>query len=116
MHLAPPTGVFTIKFHRYSPYWKTPERFGLTLKPHDYYGLVYPFDEAVLGSLAYEFVDVGLSDYRIAAARWFTRLDERITAWKARWRDSRDQPLLCFGDRAQTVILDTREGRARSTA
>ena len=56
-HLAPPNGTFPISFARFSRYCDDPASFGLELKPQDYYGLTYPFDEASIENLAYHFID-----------------------------------------------------------
>jgi hypothetical protein len=110
VHLPPPTGVFTVKFHRYTPYWKTPEQFKLKLRPHDHYSLVYPFDDDTLHRLAYEFVDDSLADYKVAAGKWLTALQQHVQAWQARWHDSHEQPKLMLAD--PYTVIDTRANPA----
>jgi ribosomal peptide maturation radical SAM protein 1 len=113
-HFPAPIGVFTVKFHRYSPYWREPDRHGVRLEPDDYYALTYPFDAATLAQLAYEFQDVNLSDYKIAVAKWFARVREQIDAWKARWRDGRPAPQLYLkGEGDDATVYDSRKGEPR---
>ena len=60
-HLPPPSGVFPVRFDRYSPYFVQAAHYGLDLHPIDYYELIYPFDEEVLSNLAYYFSDRNLN-------------------------------------------------------
>jgi len=86
MHLPPPGGVFPVRFDRYSPYFTRAAEYGLDLAPYDYYSLIYPFDRASLGRLAYYFIDQNFSAPYIAiTARWLARLRERVEAWHTRW-------------------------------
>lgn len=56
-HLAPPTGVSTLRFDRFSPYHDSPETFGLrSLRPYPSYGYVYRnLAASDIGDLAYYF-------------------------------------------------------------
>jgi ribosomal peptide maturation radical SAM protein 1 len=56
-HLQPPQAS-QISFCKFSPYYQTPEKYGLTLVPSPAYHVVYPrMSAAALQRLAYHFVD-----------------------------------------------------------
>ena len=54
-HLQPPSAFAQIHYDRFSPYWRTPDQFGLTLQPAFGYEYVYPFPAEVLKDTAYFF-------------------------------------------------------------
>jgi magnesium-protoporphyrin IX monomethyl ester (oxidative) cyclase len=58
-HLEPPgaPALSPIRYDRFSPYHKTPARYGLTLFPNRAYGHVYPLSASALEDLAYFFED-----------------------------------------------------------
>jgi magnesium-protoporphyrin IX monomethyl ester (oxidative) cyclase len=85
-HLPPPSGVYPVRFDRFSPYFTRAAEFGLDLHPYDFYGLVYPMPAASLDNLAYYFIDQNFgADYATRTARWIGRLRSRIEAWRDRW-------------------------------
>lgn len=92
-HLPPPTGVFPIRFDRYSPYFTTTDAYDLDLAPLDFYELTYPFDEDRLETLAYYFQDKsGDADYRRHVVEYLPALRERLEDWKAGWSGDGAQP------------------------
>ncbi|MEP7308953.1 MAG: RiPP maturation radical SAM C-methyltransferase [Acidobacteriota bacterium] len=117
MHLPPPGGVFPVRFDRYSPYFTRAAEYGLDLAPYDYYSLIYPFDRASLGRLAYYFIDQNFSAPYIAmTARWLARLRERVEAWHTRWhRDTGAAiPRLFLRETPDGwVVHDSRSGEVR---
>jgi magnesium-protoporphyrin IX monomethyl ester (oxidative) cyclase len=89
-HLPPPSGVYPIRFDRFSPYFTHAAEYGLDLAPYDFYALVYPFAESALRDLAYYFIDRNFhADYITRTARWIGRLRARVDAWRDRWHGSR---------------------------
>jgi magnesium-protoporphyrin IX monomethyl ester (oxidative) cyclase len=56
-HLQPPSSGLAIRFDRFSPYHREPERFGLNLRHGRLYDYVYPVGPATLDDLAYFFRD-----------------------------------------------------------
>lgn len=55
-HLPPPVGLFPVRIHRFSPFFREPERFGWgRIRPLRQYAAVFPFSEEVLERLAYFF-------------------------------------------------------------
>ena len=113
-HLYPPTGVYPVRFDRYSPYFVDAKKYGLDLHPMDFYALVYPFNKEILANLAYYFVDRNLrAEYVKATSRWIGGIREAVNIWSKQWTDSNvgSHPQLCFTDNSGPgVILDSRSG------
>lgn len=110
-HLPPPSGVFPVRFDRYSPYFSRPEEYGLQLTPLDFYEYVYPLSADSLHRIAYFFADRNvLAPYAIAAAVWFKRLNELIQKWRTFWFSpgSQGTPQLTLTRDPQPVVIDTR--------
>ena len=85
-HLPPPSGVYPVRFDRFSPYFTHAAEYGLDLHPYEFYAMVYPFPEKSLGNLAYYFIDRNFSaEYVTRTARWLGRLRARVNAWRERW-------------------------------
>jgi len=55
VHLFPPSGVYPVRFDRYSPYFVKAGEYGLDLHPLDYYPMIYPFPQDAIDNLAYYF-------------------------------------------------------------
>jgi ribosomal peptide maturation radical SAM protein 1 len=112
IHLPPPSGIFPVRFDRYSPYFMQAERYKLDLRPLDYYRMIYPFEERQLANLAYYFSDANLSaPYFTDMAQWIDKLKEQVRMWRARWfnANNRNKPMLYFkGDNNGQIIVDTR--------
>lgn len=110
VHLPPPTGVYTVRFDRYSPYFTEAGRYGLDLHPLDFYSLIYPFDAQSVANLAYYFADRNFTaPYFLEVARWIGRLRRLQAAWAEPWQAGRP-PQLCFQPEGSTTVLDTRSG------
>jgi len=113
-HLVPPSGVFPVRYDRFSPYFVQAKEYGLDLHPFDFYTLTYPFDRKSLANLAYYFVDRNVNaKYMTDLIRWINQLQEQVMRWRARWydRDSMLPPKLFFkGEPDSTVVCDSRSG------
>ena len=111
-HLPPPSGVFVVRFDRYSPYFTKRSEYNLDLHPMDFYSFVYPLNTEDLGELAYFFQDHNISSYAVNAARWFRPLSESIKQWKDGWAaaDCQSSLMLQRGADGAHVIYDSREG------
>ena len=112
-HLPPPTGVYPVRFDRFSPYHTQAKAYGLDLHPLDFYSLIYPFEEADFYDFAYYFADRNIqAEYFTAAARWLRKLRAKISTWQGLWSRSKDgePPRLCFADKNK--IYDSRSGQA----
>jgi magnesium-protoporphyrin IX monomethyl ester (oxidative) cyclase len=116
-HLQPPGSVFPVRFDRYSVYFEERDRYGLDLRPMDFYELVYPFEPPVLENLAYYFEDHDArAGYVQACRRYLKPLRAIIAQWRALWDDpdgGRPQLTLIEHSRSAdgAVILDSRAGR-----
>lgn len=111
-HLPPPTGVYPVRFDRFSPYHTQARTYGLDLHPLDFYSLIYPFEKADFYDFAYYFADRNIqAEYFTAVARWLGKLRAKISTWQALWSKSRDgePPRLCFIDK--NTIYDSRSGQ-----
>lgn len=113
-HLEPPSGVYPVRFDRFSPYFNQAQSYGLALHPMDFYTFIYPFNEAALNDLAYYFSDRNVqADYFVTIAKWLGKLQSAISRWQARWIDSNQNlpSRLDFkGD--SDIICDSRSGPA----
>jgi ribosomal peptide maturation radical SAM protein 1 len=115
-HLQPPSGVYPIRFDRFSPYHTQAKEYGLKLKPSKFYEMIYPFPPEELAELAYFFAD---EDYRAAyitqTARWLGKLRDRVAVWqlRAKQHDQRLKPELTVKMRhGEPVVYDSRSGAA----
>ncbi|MFQ5852890.1 MAG: RiPP maturation radical SAM C-methyltransferase [Candidatus Binatia bacterium] len=116
VHLPPPTGVYPVRFDRFSPYFTLAREYGLELKPYDFYGMIYPFGAQDLDELAYFFADHNYrASYIELTAKWIKKLQVRIDRWHTRWlqRDRKFKPRLVFKWRGNSkVVYDSRWGTA----
>jgi ribosomal peptide maturation radical SAM protein 1 len=114
VHLPPPTGVYPVRFDRFSPYFKYAAEYQLALEPYDFYGLVYPFEEAGLKDLAYFFQDRNYqASYIALTAKWIRKLQAKVDFWHSRWyqKDRRLKPKLVFAWRGdERIVYDSRSG------
>jgi len=119
LHLPPPSGVFPVRFDRFSVYFTSPEEYGLKLKPYDFYKLVYPFDAESLNDLAYYFSDDNYAaPYLATMVKWIDQVRAKVDHWQTRWyrRDSLLKPELRFTSRnGERVVYDSRSGKAVET-
>lgn len=112
-HLPPPSGVFPVRFDRYSPYFVEMERFGLDLHPYAFYTLTYPFSEDSLKNLAYYFMDHNFgAAYNVTMAKWIGKIRKLFQLWYDLWYEG-DQPPKLFMKTADSVptISDSRSGK-----
>ena len=112
VHLPPPSGVFPVRFDRYSPYFTQTEKYGLDLAPFDFYRYVYPFEQESLARLAYYFVDRNPAPpYAVALAKWIMRLRRAVDAWTAAWAGG-TPPSLHLASADGSRVHDSRGGAA----
>ncbi|HKV37779.1 MAG TPA: RiPP maturation radical SAM C-methyltransferase [Blastocatellia bacterium] len=114
LHLPPPSGVYPVRFDRYSPYFVRAAEYKLELRPLDFYGLVYPFEKDALINLAYYFADatVGAS-YMTEMVKWIGKVREKVGPWLVRWNSAASgqaAPRLHFKDGSATTVYDSRSG------
>jgi hypothetical protein len=113
-HLKPPSGVFPVRFDRFSPYYNQAQSYGLELSPMDFYSFVYPFNEEDMREIAYFFSDRNvMAEYFVTVAQWIGKLQSPVNQWIARWENpgSSLPPRLSYkGD--SDIIYDSRSGSA----
>lgn len=86
VHLHPPSGLYSLNFDRFSPYFEEAELYGITnLLPHFSYAEAFPGCD-YLDDLAYHFRgdSSGLS---VDKSRVLYDLRAAVAAWKSRWDD-----------------------------
>jgi ribosomal peptide maturation radical SAM protein 1 len=119
-HLPPPSGVFPVRFDRFSPYFTAADEYGLDLKPFDFYEFCYPFPKQSLKRMAYYFQDTNYqAKYLDALAGSISGLREAIARWRAFWAsgDATLAPKLRLHPTPEGgVVEDTRSGRPQRIA
>jgi ribosomal peptide maturation radical SAM protein 1 len=111
-HLAPPSGVFPVRFDRFSPYFHRAAEYELKLVPLDYYSLIYPFSFHEMESFAYYFGDNNFeAKYLNVMTKWIDQIRLRIAEWQAKWRvaNAHMPPTLHFKS-DPCVVYDSRSG------
>ena len=94
-HLPPPSGVFPVRFDRFSPYFTQADSFALDLEPLDYHELNYPFEEDVVWNMAYYFRDRNIdAPYQVDLAEHLAHLREGVARWRTRWESAAGAPRL----------------------
>jgi ribosomal peptide maturation radical SAM protein 1 len=113
-HLQPPSGIYPLRFDRFSPYFEEAEEYDLKLAPADFYRFIYPYSEESLADQAYYFADTSpKAEYRTHLVRWLPCLRKIISAWQAAWQADSRPELTAHEDADDIWITDTRAG-ARS--
>ncbi len=110
VHLFPPSGVYPVRFDRYSPYFVKAGEYGLDLHPLDYYPLIYPFPQDAIDNLAYYFSDRHIdSEYVQTMSQWITKIRERVDRWIESWESYHERPKLFLRQNGkQSVVYDSR--------
>lgn len=110
VHLWPPSGVYPVRFDRYSPYFMKAAEYELDLHPLDYYPLIYPFPQDALDELAYYFSDLKIdAEYAQTMSKWIGRIREKVDHWKECWKNEGVPPKLLLHENGnQSVVHDSR--------
>jgi len=110
VHLFPPSGVYPVRFDRYSPYFVKAGEYGLDLHPLDYYPLIYPFPQDAIDNLAYYFSDRHIqSEYVQTMSKWITKIREKVDRWIESWNSDHGRPKLFLRQNGkQSVVYDSR--------
>lgn len=114
-HLFPPTGVYPVRFDRYSPYFMKSKEYGLDLHPLDYYSLIYPFPQETLNNMAYYFADFNIgAEYAQTMSQWIGKIKEKIDHWIDAWKHEETHPeLVLYENGNGPTIRDSRWGELR---
>lgn len=114
-HLPPPSGVFPVRFDRFSPYFTQQKEYGLRLAPSDYYALCYPFPAVALQNMAYFFQDLNYdAPYVRYVSEWLLELRDLTGQWKRSWEGSQPPVLGVTRGDSGACVDDTRDGTRRS--
>jgi len=114
VHLPPPSGVFPVRFDRYSPYFVKSKEYGLNLRPLDYYSLIYPFPEEALDNMAYYFTDINTdAEYAQTMSKWIGKIREKADRWISAWRNGPIPKLVLSGSGDESMITDSRSGQMK---
>lgn len=115
-HLPAPSGVFPVRFDRYSPYFNQAKEYGLDLHPLDYHELIFPpsYTSESLANIAYYFSDNNYDNkYIKTTAKWLHKLESAVDLWSDRWytKDNLVAPQLYFlNGNENNVVYDSRSG------
>lgn len=109
-HLPPPTGVYPVRFDRFSPYFTGAEDYELQLSPCNFYELTYPFSKESLQNLAYYFTDTNfVADYFVTMLEWIDMIRSKFERWRELWAGI--HPVLFLKEVDGTnFIYDSRSG------
>ena len=117
-HLQPPNkDMIKIRYPRFSPYFKNPEKFGLTLAPLKSYQYIYPLSDDALFNIAYFFDEKSAEITNIFTLMAdvkhpmfeHQKVQKCIDQWVSSWINA-SIPLLYMSDQGeQIVIIDTRK-------
>jgi ribosomal peptide maturation radical SAM protein 1 len=107
-HLPPPAWLARVNIDRFSPYHRTPERWGMTrMRPHPAYRRCFP-SHADLSMIAYHFV----ADYPSATTdpELLRRLCDAFDAWRFEWASEAPPPALTVAPMSDErwILVDTR--------
>ncbi|MET0553740.1 MAG: RiPP maturation radical SAM C-methyltransferase [Vicinamibacteria bacterium] len=116
-HLQPPAGFAQIHYDRFSPYWKDPGKYGLTLLPAFGYQQVYPFPLETLTDMAYFFETPEqrqhfLKYHRVKDAG-LLQLTRELRAWKQAFR-AQARPRLVSTDLGDRIVFEDTRAVARA--
>ncbi len=114
-HLFPPSGVYPVRFDRFSPYHAHAAAYGLELAPYDFYKMLYPgFSQTELSRLAYYFEDRNYSaDYLAQMVPYQSSLERAVEDWKRRSSRQDGRLPACLeiaGAEDSRIVSDTRSG------
>lgn len=104
-HLQPPSGIYKLRFDRFSLFEQEPERFNINLRMNPAYRIIYPGKEHNIQKLCRFYENIGDSNSKNEA-------ESELYSIIYRWRDQyyspkRPQLLLCEKDQT-AYIKDTR--------
>jgi ribosomal peptide maturation radical SAM protein 1 len=117
-HLQPPNKeMIKIRYPRFSPYFKKPEKYGLTLAPLKSYQYIYPLSDEALFNIAYFFDEKSSETTNVFTLMTSVKhnaiehqnLQECLDQWITCWVNA-SIPLLYMSDQGENiVIIDTRK-------
>lgn len=112
LHLQP-GNITPLRYDRYSPYFNSPERYGLNLRPSPCYRYAYPLSDEALFDQVYFFED-GNRPPDAHSRPGLTAMRAAIKAWVRTWRD-RPPPVLTMVDSADRLEIEDSRDDERTT-
>jgi ribosomal peptide maturation radical SAM protein 1 len=104
-HLYPPSGAYSVRFDRFSPYFKNAGDYDLELEPANYYRFCYHYPGDTISRIAYYFQNVNInSSYYEAMAEGLGKIERLAAEWNRRWFEA--------GARKPQLALETTAGGA----
>jgi ribosomal peptide maturation radical SAM protein 1 len=114
-HLPPPTGVYPVRFDRFSPYFEQREVHGLNLRPLEMYQYLYPFPPAAIVDIAYYFFDANFNaPYQVAMRKKLRALQEAVGRWRRRFGGedgALPAELFLVSRDGRWIVRDSRDGQ-----
>ncbi len=111
----PPSGVFPVRFDRFSPYFTEQKSHGLDLAPMDYYALCYPFRAVAQQNMAYFFQDMNLdAEYVQDVSEWLFDLRHLVSRWQTAWVGAQRPVLQVTSGESGVCVQDNRDGTVRA--
>ena len=108
-HLQAPGGWGRVRADRFSPYFSTPEQFGIEIKPARAYSHIYGDDATSIAQLAYHF-DIFSDELLATSSRVAPVVDLCRT-----WRENESAQLYCEEAGERLIIFDTRSSADAET-
>lgn len=108
--LPPPTACGPVRLDRFSPYFQTPDHFGMVnVRPIPAYAHLYPFPPESLHEIAYYF------DYDYAPGADPRGFADEVIAYSAAWQQQPENGAVTAvnGADGELVLVDTRSDRLR---
>jgi ribosomal peptide maturation radical SAM protein 1 len=109
-HLPPPTACGPVRMDRFSPYFQTPEQFGMrNVRPIKSYRHLYPFSPESRHNIAYYF------DYDYEKGADPTGFADDVIRYAAAWQQYPEHGNVTAVERegGKLILIDTRADRAR---
>jgi magnesium-protoporphyrin IX monomethyl ester (oxidative) cyclase len=117
IHFAPPTGVFPIRFDRFSPYFDQAASFGLRLRPLDMYSYAYALSDEAIAGFAYYFADDNFgASYQADMATWIADMRTAVAKWMSRYSGADGglpAELSMTSDMEIPAVYDSRSGKVQ---
>jgi ribosomal peptide maturation radical SAM protein 1 len=102
-HLRPPSSVPEVEYHRFSPYHREPDRFGIKLQPSPKYQHLYPFTVQDIARIAYLFERI---DRPPETRRYLLPMAEQIGLWHNSYNDN--DCTLTWEQSGMDILIDDR--------
>ena len=106
-HLQPPASCISVRFDRFSPYFTSPEEYGLELVPYESRSSIYPVSEEAQAELSWFFVNRKASDH-VYERPGVRKLIDVSNGWTKRFFGT-VRPVLSMVDKQDSIeIFDSR--------